>query len=831
MRLFDSSILYWNDQQDAYSKAECYREGHLVKQSMPRALALYRQAAQQGDACAYFRLGQHAQAEGNMTRALAMYFQAGAKNHNEALSQLENLVAQNNAQAAIMLGKIFEQKKQYDIASKWYEKAHELKHPDGLYRLAQMHPEFVQLVHVLVNRYYESARLGSKYALHELVTRSVEDGKATHYLAKLYELGEGGLHQNKSRAIELYEKSSQQRCYEATYYLADLYKNGTAEFAADIPKACRYYLLASQQGHLSAMGSLTLLAILGNMHAQYVLGYEHYRIKNDISNAVVWCVEAEIQGHALAETYLLGTFAAEIYWKIASKYDSSTKNFKRNKQKAVEYAVKASNFGMLEAINYLAEAFQHGNAGIPADRQKSYGYYALSAKLGQDSSRQRLEQLAELGDQEAQYHLGYGYYREKNEIERATYWCVKAEIQGHTKAADYLSGIFTEEIYWQIAREYSTSPTSVRKCIRKAIDYASKASDLGIKEATFSLANIFVKGKENILIDVPRACSYFVLALQQGHPTAKTQLEALASAGNSHAQYSLGYEHYRVKNDIGNAVMWCVKAEIQGHAEAKKYLETTFPKEICWKISTCYTSEKNNLERNQQKALEYALEASDLGMKEASHYLAKVFYVGNESTPKDIFKSVKYFIAATKQGDFSALKALEHYAIDGEKEAQFSLAEYYRELKKDEISLRWFIQAEIQGHAQAKQTLKNNFTGNLHWLIATLYLEYEVTQEDRRWIYHCKKAAEKGNAEAAFYLAQQSEGFDFNQHRSEIVTRYTTAANFGNMEAQAATERLSHALIYASRNSGTLFSSSQSANAGSASQQALHSVQQKMKRK
>jgi len=107
MRLFDGSILYWNNQQDAYSKAECYREGRLVKQSMPRALKLYREAATSGDARAMFRFGEYYQQNNQKTRALSAYYEAAIRNNQNAINQLQTLSI-NDAEAALWLGKVYD---------------------------------------------------------------------------------------------------------------------------------------------------------------------------------------------------------------------------------------------------------------------------------------------------------------------------------------------------------------------------------------------------------------------------------------------------------------------------------------------------------------------------------------------------------------------------------------------------------------------------------------------------------------------------------------------------------------------------------------------------
>jgi len=323
MRLLDGTILRSNNQRDAYSQAECYREGRLVARSERRALALYQRARDEGDARAYFRLGQNEQTHSQWNAAFALFLQAGIRGNNDVIAWLDTLVSQNSAEAALVLGKIYQYKKQFDRAVQAYTKAHELKHLDAMFYFGKMYPNLTsaqtQGIDV-TNRYRDSARLGSKHGLNELMTLSATQGKASLHLAQMYELGEVVIHKNLLKAIEFYEKASEQRCNEATYYLAELYAKGKPEITIDVAKACRYYLLASQQGHPSAISSWQAWAQRGPAEAQYRLGYDYYRTLSsgyrnystqyDLPNAVKWCVKAEIQGHASAAAYLSRTFTA-----------------------------------------------------------------------------------------------------------------------------------------------------------------------------------------------------------------------------------------------------------------------------------------------------------------------------------------------------------------------------------------------------------------------------------------------------------------------------------------------------------------------------------------
>ena len=131
MGWFDSSILYWNNQQDAYSKAECYRIGRFVEQSTPRALALYSRAAGTGDSRAMLRLAEHYEQTGQKKRALYALYEASIRNNGEAIRQLETH-SDTDALAALLLGRLYETKKNYTQSIVFYKKSHALKHKDGM---------------------------------------------------------------------------------------------------------------------------------------------------------------------------------------------------------------------------------------------------------------------------------------------------------------------------------------------------------------------------------------------------------------------------------------------------------------------------------------------------------------------------------------------------------------------------------------------------------------------------------------------------------------------------------------------------------------------------
>lgn len=557
MRLLDGTVLYWNNKQDAYSKAECYREGTLVKQSMPRALVLYQKAAQAGDARAVFRLGEYYQQNNQKPRAFKAFYEAGTKGNQDAINFLQNM-AKSDPEAALLLGKIYECIRQHSQAIIYYQKAHALNHPDGLYHVAKLF-DYVSYSErqgkEVVDFYRDSVVAGSKYGLDELTKLSATSGKAAFYLAQLYE---NNLKQI-GRAVPFYEKASQQRYGEATHVLGHIYAQGRENIAIDVARASRNYLTATQQGYLSALPLLQALANQGHAETQYILGYEHYRVKGDISNAVLWCVKAEMQGYAPAAAYLNTRLTADIVWKIASAYDASEINIERHKQKALEYAIKASDLGFKEASVYLAKTYHQGNQGVIPDRQKSYSYSALAAKQGQDSSRQALEQLAESGDKEAQYHIGYGYYREKNDLERAVTWCVKAEIQGHKKAADYLQTSFTAELYWKIGGLYEKDISNAEISLLKVVEFFKKAAQLHHAQAAFWLAHHYQSLADKSVENETSAFNYFLQSAQNGCEAALPALERLGTNMNRQQQTAMSQLYGSLFYNPERATYWSTR--------------------------------------------------------------------------------------------------------------------------------------------------------------------------------------------------------------------------------------------------------------------------------
>ena len=117
----------------------------------------------------------------------------------------------------------------------------------------------------------------------------------------------------------------------------------------------------------------------------------------------------------------------------------------------------------------------------------------------------------------------------------------------------------------------------------------------GDREAQYTLAHLYLKGRGGLAIDVGSAISWFRKSAHQGHRDAAFDLALLylegtvveksrekalqwigkaADNGHTEAQYILGLAHK--KTDLTTSVYWLKKAEHLGHIKAAAEL-----KELC----------------------------------------------------------------------------------------------------------------------------------------------------------------------------------------------------------------------------------------------------------
>jgi TPR repeat protein len=129
------------------------------------------------------------------------------------------------------------------------------------------------------------------------------------------------------------------------------------------------------------------------------------------------------------------------------------------------------------------------------------------AVLGAMSPKQRLEKLrpiAESGNANAQYQLGFRYYLGDSgaqDYTAAATWYQKAADQGHVEAAYKLSKLFA-------------SGTGIDQNFESAARYVGLAAETGHAEAQFHLGGLYAQGK-GLEADPIAAHKWYSLAVEQ----------------------------------------------------------------------------------------------------------------------------------------------------------------------------------------------------------------------------------------------------------------------------------------------------------------------------
>ena len=189
------------------------------------------------------------------------------------------------------------------------------------------------------------------------------DSSAQYDLALMYERGDG-VTQDYNEAVRWLKAAAEQSVIPAILDLGDLALHPQGSLKQDAESAVRYYAKAS------SLGSSEAEAMLGNIHANGILG------KKDYDESVKWYRKAAEVGQpdaqfGLAVRYALGQ-------GVAVDADAARRWF--------EAAAAQGHDG---AQYDVATMYEEGR-GIPADREKALHYYQMAAEQGMAKAQYRL---------------------------------------------------------------------------------------------------------------------------------------------------------------------------------------------------------------------------------------------------------------------------------------------------------------------------------------------------------------------------------------------------------------------------------------------------------
>ncbi len=164
----------------------------------------------------------------------------------------------------------------------------------------------------------------------------------------------------------------------------------------------------------------------------------------------------------------------------------------------------------------------------------------------------QLQQAAEQGNPEAQYHLAMLYGEGEGvalDYVKAGYWCHKASEQNHVKAMRTLA--------WLYANGYGFEQSD-----EKAGSFYQRLAELGDSRDQYFLGMLYSTGRYNMPIDIGQTLYWYQQSAHQGHVQAQYALAKLALEGKG------------VEQDNEVAFQWLSLASSQGHKKATEELKT-----------------------------------------------------------------------------------------------------------------------------------------------------------------------------------------------------------------------------------------------------------------
>ena len=374
------------EQGDAYAQGQlgwCYNKGYGVAQSWTETVKWYRKSAEQGNAWAQGQLGWCYE-KGNgvaqsYTEAVKWYRKSAELGHAWAQCQLGLCYANGNGVA-----------QSWDEAVKWYRKSAELGHPWAQNNLGLCYEKgkgVAQSWDEAVKWYRKGAEQGNELAQNNL--------------GLCYEKGNGAA-QSWTEAVKWYRKSAEQGEAYAQCNLGWCYENGKG-VAQSWDEAVKWYRKSAEQGNARAQCNLGVCyekgqgvsqsyaeavkwyrksAEQGDAYAQCNLGY-CYESGNGVAQswieAVKWYKKSAEQGNARAQ-YNLGVC-----------YDEGN-GVTQSYTEAVKWYRKSAEQGYAWAQNNLANRYWSGN-GVAQDKDEAVRLWRLSAKQGNQVAKDNLKKF------------------------------------------------------------------------------------------------------------------------------------------------------------------------------------------------------------------------------------------------------------------------------------------------------------------------------------------------------------------------------------------------------------------------------------------------------
>ncbi|MBQ8516936.1 MAG: SEL1-like repeat protein [Akkermansia sp.] len=663
---------------------------HLEKQENDKAFSLFRKAADMGDD----------RAMGSLGACYAMGVGVD-KNPEQALYWTRKAAEAGNARAQLNMAVFYDKgegvEQNLSEAARWVFAAAEQGLPDAMYSAGVCCYKGIGTLHSISKAedwFSKAAAAGHADAAAELSKIRAERESADEYQRQMIQLQEYMDKQEYEKAFALILPFAEAGNAQAQYNVGIFYLKGMA-MPQDTEKASEWFQKSAAQGYKDAEqvlkrlqetpADILLLQSMENFNnGNKAAAIDKLRQAAEMGNINAICSLAKCY-HAgegveknLEEAFRLFSKAAEAGESEAIRCMAlcyyNGEGVEQNRQEAEKWMKKAAELGNREAINLLSRVEQDKQEQLLQEKLMQAAEYMDNKQY--EKGIALFSELAEQGNTEAQYHLGYAYCR----------------------------GIGVEK-----------NPAS-------AFKWFSSAAEKGDERAQCYLGKLYYTGYG---VDEDREKAEFWLhrSAAQGNKPAQTVLQVIETMQHhENAQVREGLQ-YLLLDETEKAATCFRQAAGQGDAEA------------CFRLGSCYYLGEGT-EQNHEEALRWLKKAADLGHAEAQYNTA-FFHIEGKIVPENLPEAERLLCAARGQGFEKADKALEqvvsvqklrnqmfrgelHFeqgeykkamefflpvAEQGYANAQFNVAICLLSLSDAQEAIKWLKKAAVQGHAYAQYNL------------------------------------------------------------------------------------------------------------------------------
>ena len=381
-----------------------------------------------------------------------------------------------------------------------------------------------------------------------------DHGEAQYILARCL-LGEekADVSRNDRKGLEWLRKSAANDHEAAQTFLGDLLFHGWHGLEKDRRKAAEWYRRAAAREHAGAM------FMLGVMYNEGLGG-----LPRDEAKAAERFGEAAARGHAKARN------------ELGIMYECGLGGLPKDEAKAVELYEQAAAQEDADARFSLARMYEDGLGGLPKDEAKAAELYEQAAVQENASAMNNLalmyedgrgglpknaakaaelyERAAGLGNVNSQFAIGLCYDHGRGvpqNDEKAVAWYRRAAEREDSDAQNNLG------------RMYETG-RGVPQSDEAAVEWYRRAAEQGNKFAQYNLGRMYRDGRGRVPKSDEEAVKWLLKAAGQGHSLAQFLLGGMYETGRG------------VPKSDEESLRWYLEAAGNGHSEAQIVVGTMF---------------------------------------------------------------------------------------------------------------------------------------------------------------------------------------------------------------------------------------------------------------